>query len=64
MKKEDLSGYTAEQLEQLITEEKNRLVKLRFAHAITAIENPRRISESRKSIARMATALTSKKLNK
>lgn len=64
MKKEDLSGLSVEQLEQLIAEEKDRLVKLKFAHSITPIENPRRISEARKTIARMATALTAKKLIK
>ncbi|ADQ17528.1 50S ribosomal protein L29 [Leadbetterella byssophila] len=59
MKKNDLSGLTAEQLKQQIAEEKDRLVKLKFAHAITPIENPRRISEARKNIARLSTALTS-----
>ena len=58
MKKNDLSGLTAEQLKQQIAEEKERLVKLKFAHAITPIENPRRITEARKNIARLSTALT------
>lgn len=61
MKKNDLSGLTVEQIKQQIAEEKDRLVKLKFAHAITPIENPRRISEARKNIARLSTALTSKK---
>jgi len=54
MKKNDLSGLTAEQLKQQIAEEKDRLVKLKFAHAITPIENPRRITEARKNIARLS----------
>lgn len=61
MKKNDLSGLTAEQLQQQIAEEKDRLVKLKFAHAITPIENPRRITEARKNIARLSTALTNHK---
>ncbi len=61
MKKNDLSGLTAEQLKQQIAEEKDRLVKLKFAHAITPIENPRRITEARKNIARLSTALTTNK---
>jgi large subunit ribosomal protein L29 len=60
MKKVDLSGFTAEQLKQQISEEKDRLVKLKFAHAITPIENPKRITETRKNIARLSTELVSK----
>lgn len=61
MKQNDLSGFTEEQLKQQISEEKDRLVKLKFAHAITPIENPRRITETRKNIARLSTALNSSK---
>ena len=61
MKKNDLSGFTEEQLKQQKSEEKDRLVKLKFAHAITPIENPRRITETRKNIARLSTALNSSK---
>lgn len=61
MKKNDLSGFTEEQLKQQISGEKDRLVKLKFAHAITPIENPRRITETRKNIARLSTALNSSK---
>jgi large subunit ribosomal protein L29 len=61
MKKNDLSSFTEDQLKQQISEEKDRLVKLRFAHAITPIENPKRITETRKNIARLSTALNSSK---
>ncbi len=59
MKKIDLSSFTADQIKQQISEEKDRLVKLKFAHAITPIENPNRITETRKNIARLSTALSS-----
>ena len=61
MKKIDLSSFTADQIKQQISEEKERLVKLKFAHAITPIENPKRITETRKNIARLSTALSSSK---
>jgi large subunit ribosomal protein L29 len=61
MKKIDLSGFTADQIKQQISDEKDRLVKLKFAHAITPIENPKRITETRKNIARLSTALSSSK---
>ncbi len=61
MKNTDLSGLSLDQLQQQIIEEKDRLVKLKFAHAITPIENPRRITEARKNIAKLFTAMSSKR---
>lgn len=58
MKKVDLKGMNVEQLAQQIAEEKDRLQKLKFAHAITPIENPKRITEARKVIARLSTELS------
>ena len=60
MKKEDLKGLSAEQLHTEITAEQDRLLKLKFAHAVSPIENPMRIRESRKRIARLYTELTVK----
>ncbi len=59
MKKTDLKGLSTEQLQSKIAEESDRLQKLKFAHAITPIENPKRITETRKEIARLKTALNS-----
>jgi large subunit ribosomal protein L29 len=58
MKKVDLKGLSLEQLQQQVAEEKDRLQKMKFAHAITPIENPKRISETRKVIARLSTELS------
>jgi large subunit ribosomal protein L29 len=60
MKKVDLKGFNSEQLAQQIAEEKQRLQKMKFAHAITPIENPKRITEARKVIARLSTELGSR----
>ena len=60
MKKEDLKGLSVEQLHTEITAEQDRLLKLKFAHAVSPIENPMRIRESRKRIARLYTELTVK----
>ena len=60
MKKEDLKGLSADQLRTEIGAEQDRLLKLNFAHAVSPIENPMRIRESRKRIARLHTELTAK----
>lgn len=60
MKKVDLKGLNVEQLSQQLAEEKQRLQKMKFAHAITPIENPRRITEARKAIARLSTEIAAR----
>lgn len=60
MKKEDVTGYTLEELREKIGSEAEALRKLKFAHKVSAIENPMRIKASRKLIARLKTQLTAK----
>lgn len=60
MKKEDLKGLSVDQLRTEISAEQDRLLKLKFAHAVSPIENPMRVRESRKRIARLNTELTAK----
>ena len=57
MKKSDIKALSVEQLSEQVAGEKDRLQKMKFAHAITPIENPLRIRESRREVARLMTAL-------
>ncbi|WP_131538675.1 50S ribosomal protein L29 [Pedobacter nototheniae] len=58
MKNSEITGLSKEELLAKITEEKENLSKLKFAHTISAIENPSRIAKVRKDIARLNTELT------
>ena len=58
MKNSEILELSKEELIARITEEKAALSKLKFAHAVSAIENPLRIKASRKLIARLSTALS------
>lgn len=60
MKKIDYSGQTVEQLKEQMAVEKDRLQKLKFAHAISPLENPTRIKASRREIARLMTELNAR----
>jgi large subunit ribosomal protein L29 len=60
MKNAELQSLTLEELRQKLEAEKESLMKLRFAHAISPIENPMKIRESKKLIARIATTLRNK----
>jgi large subunit ribosomal protein L29 len=62
MKNAELQSLSVEELKQKLEAEKESLTKLRFAHAISPIENPMKIRESRKLIARIETTLKNKEL--
>ena len=49
-------------LENRIAEDKLRLKKLKFAHAVSPLENPMSIRDIRKDIARTSTELRKKQL--
>lgn len=60
MKNSEIKALTVEQLQQTLTEERNRLLKLKFAHAVSPIENPMRIRNTRRLVARLMTELSAK----
>ena len=61
MKYSKVTELSTEELVARIGEEKANLTKLKFAHAVSAIENPLRINKVRKDIARLNTELTNRK---
>jgi len=60
MKNSEIRALTLEQLKQTVSEERDRLTKLKFAHAVSPIENPMRIRNTRRLIARLLTELSAK----
>lgn len=60
MKNSELNTLTVEELNQRLLSEKESLQKQKFAHAISPIENPMKIKETRKTIARILTILNTK----
>ena len=60
MKVTELRDMTADQLQAKLKELKGELFTLRFQHAINQLENPHKISETKKEIARVMTVITEK----
>ena len=60
MKNADIQALSAEALKEQIAVEQETLQRLKFAHAVSPIENPMRIKVSRRLIARLHTELTAK----
>jgi large subunit ribosomal protein L29 len=57
MKSSELSTLSVEELNQRLLSERENLQKQKFAHAISPIENPMKISKTKKTIARILTIL-------
>jgi large subunit ribosomal protein L29 len=60
MKAKDIKQLTADELTSKVTAEKESLKKMKFAHAISPIENPMQIRVSRKEVARLLTEKNSR----
>ena len=64
MKNSDIKALSVAELKEQIASEKEALRKIRFAHKISSIENPMRINETRKLVAKLSTELRAKEIQK
>lgn len=64
MKNSDIRALNTGELKEKIASEKETLRKLKFAHQVSAIENPMKIGETRRLIARLNTELRAKEIQK
>ena len=60
MKASDIREMNAEQLNDKLKELKNELFNLRFQHAINQLDNPHKIVDVKRDIARVMTVLNEK----
>ena len=61
MKATELSKLTSAELTSKLKEPKSELFNLRFQNAINQLDNPHKIAEVKKDIARVMTVLQEKK---
>lgn len=64
MKYSEIKGLTLAELREKLATEQETLRKMKFAHQVSAIENPMKIKETRKLVARLKTELTAKEAQK
>lgn len=62
MKQEEIIELSIEDLQDRLTEEKMLLNKTKLHHAVSQIENPQAIKQSRKTIARLMTELRKREI--
>ena len=60
MKANELTKLSAAELDTKLKELKDELFKLRFQHAINQLDNPHKIADVKKDIARVMTVLAEK----
>jgi large subunit ribosomal protein L29 len=60
MKNNEIKDLTLDELKEKLGSEKESLRKLKFAHQVSAIENPMKIKETRRVIAKINTLLHQK----
>ena len=62
MKYSEIKEKTTEELNAELRAKKDALLHLRFQHAINQLDNPQKIVETKKDIARIMTAIREKEL--
>lgn len=60
MKANELTKLSVEELNEKLAELKDELFKLRFQHAIKQLDNPHKIADVKKDIARVMTVIRQK----
>ena len=63
MKSSEIKELTQKELEERLESEENMLVRLRMNHAVSPLDNPNKIVEARKNIARLKTEMRTRELN-
>ncbi len=58
----EIKAMSASELSKILKEKKEELFNLRFQHSINQLDNPMKIVETKKTIARILTVLREKEL--
>lgn len=61
MKVNEIREMTSQDLDKKLAELKEELFNLRFQHAINQLDNPHKITEVKRDIARVMTVISEKK---
>lgn len=63
MKTSEINEMTTSEIVERLQVEKENLVRLRLNHAVSPLDNPMKIKESKRNIARLKTILRERELN-
>ncbi len=60
----EIRALSATELQTKLKDSKNELMNLRFQHAVNQLENPTRITDVKRTIARLMTVIRENELKK
>lgn len=63
MNSTEIRELTTKELEERLESEESILVRMRMNHAVSPLDNPNKIVETRKNIARLKTEVRARQLN-
>jgi large subunit ribosomal protein L29 len=63
MKTSEITELTSKEIVERLQTEQENLVRLRLNHSVSPLDNPMKIRELRRNIARLQTILRSRELN-
>lgn len=63
MKYKDIQELTTKELKDLIAEEYISLTKTKIAHTVSPVDNPSKMKEAKKTIAKIKTELKKRQIN-
>jgi large subunit ribosomal protein L29 len=63
VKTSEIKELTDKEIVERIQSETENLIRLKMNHAVSPLDNPMKIKESRRNIARLKTILKSRELN-
>ena len=64
MKTREIKELTDKEIQERLDTEKDNLARLKMNHAISPLDNPLQIKDVRRTIARFATELRQREMNK
>jgi large subunit ribosomal protein L29 len=62
MKTSEIKEFTSKEIIERMQTEQENLVRLKLNHSVSSLDNPMKIRESRRNIARMKTILHSREI--
>ena len=63
MKTSEIKELATKEIAERIQTEQENLVRLRLNHAVSPLDNPNKLNESKRNIARLKTVLRERELN-
>ena len=62
MKSSEIRELSIKELEERLESEENLMVRMRMNHAVSPLDNPNKIVETRRSIARLKTEMRARQI--